>query len=76
MTTSRLASYPYQITDREQQNLLKTIDYTQINSVPEIWSILAAKCGSVVHLDAPHINPAISLTYQQWRKYRAYTDRS
>jgi long-chain acyl-CoA synthetase len=65
MTTSRLASYPYQITDREQQNLLKTIDYTQINSVPEIWPILAAKCGSVVCLNAPHSEPAISLTYQE-----------
>jgi long-chain acyl-CoA synthetase len=65
MTTSRLASYPYQITDREQQNLLKTIDYTQISSVPEIWSILAAKCGSVVCLNAPHSQPAISLTYQE-----------
>ena len=65
MTISRLASYPYQITDREQQNLLKTIDYTQINSVPEIWSILAAKCGSVVCLKAPHSEPAVRLTYQE-----------
>ncbi len=65
MTISRLASYPYQITDREQQNLLKTIDYTQIGSVPEIWSILAAKCGSVVCLNSPHSQPAISLTYQE-----------
>jgi long-chain acyl-CoA synthetase len=65
MTTSRLASYPYQITDREQQNLLKTIDYTQISSVPEIWPILSAQCGSVMCLNAPHISPAISLTYQE-----------
>jgi long-chain acyl-CoA synthetase len=65
MTISRLASYPYQITDREQQNLLKTIDYTQISSVPEIWPILAAKCGSVVCLNSPHSQPAISLTYQE-----------
>jgi long-chain acyl-CoA synthetase len=65
MTTSRLASYPYQITDREQQNLLKTIDYTQVNSVPEIWPILAAQCGSVVCLKAPHSEPAISMTYQE-----------
>jgi long-chain acyl-CoA synthetase len=65
MTTSRLASYPYQITDREQQNLLKTIDYTQISSVPEIWPLLAAKCGSVMCLNAPHSEPAISLTYQE-----------
>ena len=65
MTISRLASYPYQITDREQQNLLKTIDYTQVNSVPEIWSILAVKCGSVVCLKAPHSEPAVRLTYQE-----------
>jgi long-chain acyl-CoA synthetase len=65
MTTSRLANYPYQITDREQQNLLKTFDYTQINSLPEIWSMLATECGSVVCLNAPHSQPAISLTYQE-----------
>jgi long-chain acyl-CoA synthetase len=65
MTTSRLANYPYQITDQEQQSLLQTIDYTQINSLPEIWSIVAAKCGAVVALNAPHIKPQISLTYQE-----------
>jgi long-chain acyl-CoA synthetase len=65
MTTSRLGSYPYQITDREQLNLLKTIDCTQISSIPEIWPILAAKCGSVVCLKAPYSQPAISLTYQE-----------
>ncbi len=65
MTNSRLASYPYQITDREQESLLQTIDYTQINSLPEMWSIVAAKCGSVVALNAPHLKPEISLTYQE-----------
>jgi long-chain acyl-CoA synthetase len=65
MTTARLANYPYQITDREQQNLLRTFDYTQINSLPEIWPMLAAECGSVVCLDAPHSQPSISLTYQE-----------
>jgi long-chain acyl-CoA synthetase len=65
MTTSRLANYPYQITDRERQSLLQTIDYTQINSLPEMWSIVAAKCGAVVALNAPHIKPQISLTYQE-----------
>jgi long-chain acyl-CoA synthetase len=65
MTNSRLANYPYQITDRERESLLQTIDYTQINSLPEMWSIVAAKCGSVVALNAPHIKPEISLTYQE-----------
>jgi long-chain acyl-CoA synthetase len=64
MTNSRLDKYPYQITDRERQNLSQTIDYSQINSLPEIWAIVAAKCGSVVALDAPHSKPAIQITYQ------------
>ncbi len=65
MTTTRLANYPYPITDREWQNLSKTIDYTQINFIPAIWSIIAEKCGDVIALEAPHSKPAISLTYQQ-----------
>jgi long-chain acyl-CoA synthetase len=65
MTTTRLANYPYQITDREGQNLIQTIDYSQINSIPEIWSIVAAKCGDVVALNAPHSKPEISFTYQE-----------
>jgi long-chain acyl-CoA synthetase len=64
MTTTRLANYPYQITDCEQQNLLETIDYSQINSIPEIWAILAARCGAIVALNAPHLQPAMSFTYQ------------
>ncbi len=64
MTTSRLDKYPYQITDRERQNLSRTIDYSQINSISEIWEIVAAKCGAVVALDAPHSKPAVKLTYQ------------
>lgn len=65
MITSRLDKYPYQISDRERQNLSQTIDYSQINSLPEIWAIVAAKCGSVVALNSPHLNPPISLTYQE-----------
>jgi long-chain acyl-CoA synthetase len=65
MTTSRLANYPYLLTDREQQNLAATIDYTQIDSIPEIWAIVAAKCGSIVALNAPHSKPEVSLTYQE-----------
>jgi long-chain acyl-CoA synthetase len=65
MTTSRLANYPYSITDREWQNLSQTIDYTQINSIPEIWEILAAKCGDIVALHAPHQKPEITLTYRE-----------
>jgi long-chain acyl-CoA synthetase len=65
MKNSRLANYPYQITDRERDSLLQTIDYSQINSLPEMWAIVAAKCGQIVALNAPHLKPEISLTYQE-----------
>jgi long-chain acyl-CoA synthetase len=65
MTTARLANYPYKITDREQQNLLQTIDHSQVNALPEIWEIVAAKCGEVIALNAPHSKPEISLTYRE-----------
>jgi long-chain acyl-CoA synthetase len=65
MTNSRLANYPYQITDRERDSLLQTIDYTQINSLPEMWAIVAAKCSEVIAVNAPHSKPQISLTYRE-----------
>jgi long-chain acyl-CoA synthetase len=64
MTTFNFNNYPYLLTDRERQNLSQTIDYTQINSIPEIWPIVAAKCGDVVAVHAPHSKPEISLTYR------------
>ena len=65
MTITKLANDTYAMTDRERQNLKLTIDYSKINYLPEIWSILAAKCGSVVALNSPHSKPPISLTYQE-----------
>jgi long-chain acyl-CoA synthetase len=65
MTTTRLANYPYQITDREGQNLSKTIDHSQISAIPEMWEIVAAKCGEVVALNAPHSKPELKFTYQE-----------
>jgi long-chain acyl-CoA synthetase len=65
MTTAKFANYPYAITDRERQNIERTIDYTQINSIPEIWPIVAAKCGDVVAVNAPHSQPEISFTYRE-----------
>jgi long-chain acyl-CoA synthetase len=65
MITSKLANYPYSITERERQNLSQTIDYSQINSIPEIWAIIATKCGNIVALNSPHSKPKVSLTYQE-----------
>ncbi len=65
MTITKQANDTYAMTDRERQNLGKTINYSQLNSLPEMWSIVAAKAGSVVALNSPHSKPQISLTYQE-----------
>jgi long-chain acyl-CoA synthetase len=67
MATSslRLKDYPYATTDREAQNLSRTIDYTQIDSIPEMWAILTARCGDTVALHAPHSKPVVKLTYRE-----------
>jgi long-chain acyl-CoA synthetase len=61
----KLKNYPYATTDRETQNLSRTIDYTQIDSIPEMWAILTARCGSTVALHAPHSKPVVKLTYRE-----------
>ncbi|MCY7367622.1 MAG: AMP-binding protein, partial [Chamaesiphon sp.] len=65
MTITKLENDIYPMTDRERQNLKLTIDYSQINYLPEMWSTLATKCGAVVALNSPHSKPPVSLTYQQ-----------
>jgi long-chain acyl-CoA synthetase len=65
MITSKLANDTYAMTDRERQNLSQTIDYSQINSIPEMWSIVARKCGNIIAVNTPHSKPAFSLTYRE-----------
>ncbi len=65
MTITKLANDTYAMTDRERQNLKLTINYSQLNSLPQMWSIVAAKAGSVIALNSPHSKPSISLTYQE-----------
>ncbi len=65
MITARLAKYPYQLSEPERKNILKTIDYTEIDAIPEIWPIVTAKCSNVVALNAPHLKHPVTFTYQQ-----------
>jgi long-chain acyl-CoA synthetase len=64
-TSTRLKDYPYATTDRERQNLSRTIDYTQVSSIPAMWEILTARCGDTVALHAPHSKPEVKLTYRE-----------
>ncbi|MEG4344347.1 long-chain fatty acid--CoA ligase [Microcoleus sp. A003_D6] len=58
------ASYTLsQLTDRDRANLSKLIDYTSIQSVPEIWAIVKQRFPQTVALHDPHTQPEIKLTY-------------
>ncbi|MEG4577135.1 long-chain fatty acid--CoA ligase [Microcoleus sp. N3A4] len=58
------ASYTLsQLTDRDRANLSKLIDYSSIQSVPEIWAIVKQRFPQTVALHDPHSQPEIKLTY-------------
>jgi long-chain acyl-CoA synthetase len=57
------AASPYQLTDRERQNLAKVYDYTNVQTLPEIWAIVAQRHGPVLALHAPHLKPPVKITY-------------
>ena len=46
-------------------NMSSFIDYRSVNSLPEIWPIAAREFGGKIALKAPHIKPAVSLSYQE-----------
>jgi len=54
---------PSQMSDIERANLSRTIDYTAIRSIPEIWAIVKQKFPQTVALHDPHSQPEIKFTY-------------
>ncbi|MEM6255717.1 MAG: AMP-binding protein [Cyanobacteria bacterium P01_D01_bin.156] len=48
---------------QEQQNLAQSIDYSHVQSVAEIWPIVAERFPQQVALEDPHGTPQITLTY-------------
>ncbi len=65
MKTSKFDNYSYPMIDRERDNISKTINHSQVNALPQIWSRLADECGDVVALHAPHLKPEISITFRE-----------
>jgi long-chain acyl-CoA synthetase len=52
-----------QMSDIERANLSRTIDYSSIRSIPEIWAIAKQRFPQTVALHDPHSQPEIKLTY-------------
>ncbi len=41
------------------------INYRSVNCLPEVWQIAAREFGNTIALNAPHLKPAVSLSYQE-----------
>ena len=41
---------------------------SEVRSLPEIWQIVASKYGETVALNAPHLKPKVTITYQELYK--------
>jgi long-chain acyl-CoA synthetase len=68
-----LMAYPYPLTALEQANFDRTVNYLDIQSLPEVWLIAAQKFSDVVALFAPHLQPQVSITYaEMYRQILAF----
>ncbi|MEH2467332.1 AMP-dependent synthetase/ligase [Nostoc sp.] len=63
--TQTASSFLSNISERERQALKRLVDYTNVESLPEIWSMAAQRFGDVVALRSPHAKPEVVITYTQ-----------
>ena len=66
MTNNQSAtSFLANISERESLALQSLVDYTNVESLPEIWTLAAKKFGNIVALHNPHSKPEVKITYSQ-----------
>ncbi|MEH2282333.1 MAG: AMP-binding protein [Nostoc sp.] len=63
--TQTASSFLSNISERERQALKRLVDYTNVESLPEIWPLAAQQFGDVVALRSPHSKPEVVITYTQ-----------
>ncbi|MEH1975160.1 MAG: long-chain fatty acid--CoA ligase [Nostoc sp.] len=63
--TQTTSSFLSNISERERQALKRLVDYTNVESLPEIWPLAAQKFGDVVALRNPNAKPEVVITYTQ-----------
>ncbi|MEH1955787.1 MAG: long-chain fatty acid--CoA ligase [Nostoc sp.] len=63
--TQTASSFLSNISERERQALKRLVDYTNVESLPEIWPLAAQKFGDVVALRNPNAKPEVVITYTQ-----------
>ncbi len=63
--TQTASSFLSNISERERQALKRLVDYTNLESLPEIWPLAAQQFGDIVALRNPHAKPEVAITYTQ-----------
>jgi long-chain acyl-CoA synthetase len=53
------------ISKQESLSIQRLVDYTNVESLPEIWPLAAQKFGNIVALHNPHAKPEVKITYSQ-----------
>jgi long-chain acyl-CoA synthetase len=63
--TQTASSFLSNISEQERQALKRLVDYTNVESLPEVWPLAAGRFGDVVALRNPHAKPEVAITYTQ-----------
>ncbi len=53
------------MSDRERDNLSRLVDYSMVQSLPEVWTVAAQRFARITALHAPHLKPEVKWTYAQ-----------
>lgn len=62
-----------QLPHQEWLNLKNSLDYSQVNSLTEVWSIASDRFGNLTALDDPHSKPAVKLSYRDlWQQIQQF----
>jgi long-chain acyl-CoA synthetase len=55
----------YTMSERECRNLSLLVDYSEVQSLPEIWAIAAQRFSQTIALHDPHGKPEVELTFSE-----------
>lgn len=55
----------FNLAEQERLNLKRVVDYSSVQSLPEIWSIAQKRFGSTIALKDPRAKPQVVITYAE-----------
>ncbi len=58
-------NFSFNFTERERLNLKRMVDYSSVESLPEIWALAQKRFGDTIALKNPHAEPEVVVTYSQ-----------